>query len=136
MKTMSVQEVHEHWQETIASLVSEGEILITSDNHEVAVLVAKGGGSLKKAIDLDEAAAELDHSNELNAAVLANWRDEVFSAETIDTLSALTAERGNQNPISPSSGQALADWRKDFAAGRIFDTTSSLTLDRDSRSNR
>jgi antitoxin (DNA-binding transcriptional repressor) of toxin-antitoxin stability system len=131
MKTMTEGDVREHWGETLASLATEKEVLITSGDRVVARLVAEEAETPRKRFDPEE------HRK---------WMEEVWGDETFDSLPGLLADREDRVLISPAALKTLADERPRFdpeknrkrreklwGKGVVIDTLSGLLEDREDR---
>lgn len=91
---MSVEDVHERWQELIASLASEGGILMTRDGEPFAKLLPPE--------------PEDDDRPRYDPVAQKRWREEMWGKGVMmDSLSGLLEDREDRELISP---EALAAW--------------------------
>lgn len=81
MKTMSVLEIDEHWQEACEALKADSGILVTRDGEMIGKLVP-----LEKLEELPR--------KRFDPEELRKWRKETFGdSVTFDTLSSLMEDR-------------------------------------------
>jgi hypothetical protein len=96
MKTMTEGDVREHWDETLASLATEKEVLITSGDRVVARL------TVEEAEEAEKPRKPFDPEEH------RRWMQEFWGDEKFDTLTPLMESREERNLVSESALAALA----------------------------